>query len=296
MIEGERVQELVELFETRQVSLFHACQFVDFQSYLDIGGVPSRACLETKKQPFTKFTTDRTDHQHGVWDKVFLNLSDFGRTFAHGHGAVPNPYGPITIQLCPQALSEASDVAVCLRSAGAKDFDRSKEALRSVTDIDCLFRYPSEAGFPQSAEIKYADERQRDFHLHQTSDPEVSCAVASGFLSLNYVVAIWVDPYSIRDKPLSTWVEWLLFHSAFNFRTHERHCKSERRSMYNELVAIICNFTPSLRELSHRPDSSSNLQTWVQQLRRSPHLEEQFRRYAQYLREGTLIPLLTLNA
>ena len=62
--------------------LYHACQLSDFASYLSLGGIPSRALLETNGLPFTPFKTDTIDQENGVWDKVFINLSDFGHFFA----------------------------------------------------------------------------------------------------------------------------------------------------------------------------------------------------------------------
>jgi hypothetical protein len=108
MIRGKDIESLVELLVQRDVSLFHACQFLDFQSYLSVGGVPSRACLEAYELPFTGFETDGHDHVKGVWDKVFLNFSDFGKTFAQGGRAVPNAYGPILLQFIRQCCTKLS--------------------------------------------------------------------------------------------------------------------------------------------------------------------------------------------
>jgi hypothetical protein len=120
MIRGPAIREIVGLLERRGASLWHACQYRDYQSYLELGGIPSRAILEQSGKYFTSFETDLTDHTNGVWDKVFVNLSDFGRSFAVGGKAVPNPYGPIVFRISPQSLHEAADVATCLRSAGGR--------------------------------------------------------------------------------------------------------------------------------------------------------------------------------
>jgi len=37
MFEGKEIEHLIELFESRRVSLFHACQILDFRSYLRLG-------------------------------------------------------------------------------------------------------------------------------------------------------------------------------------------------------------------------------------------------------------------
>jgi hypothetical protein len=139
MIRGQAIRELVGLLERRGAALWHACQYRDYQSYLELGGIPSRAILERSGKYFTSFETDLTDHTNGVWDKVFVNLSDFGRSFAAGGKAVPNPYGPIVLRISPQSLHEAADVAICLRSAGGRRFNRESESLKTVSDVDCLF-------------------------------------------------------------------------------------------------------------------------------------------------------------
>jgi hypothetical protein len=46
MIRGEEVTRLVTHFKRRDLLLSHACQYIDFGSYLRAGGVPSRAVLE----------------------------------------------------------------------------------------------------------------------------------------------------------------------------------------------------------------------------------------------------------
>ena len=84
--------------------MYHACQLRDFESYLKVGGIPSRQLLERRGLGFTAFDTDEQDHVNDVWSKVFLNLQDFGKLFDSGKDAVPNPYGPILIRVRPDVL------------------------------------------------------------------------------------------------------------------------------------------------------------------------------------------------
>lgn len=78
---------------------------------------------------FTGFDTDSTDIARGLDQFVFGNFSDFGKTFQFGRRALPNPYGPIVLKFSPSCLIDATDIAVCDRSAGAADFDRISEAM-----------------------------------------------------------------------------------------------------------------------------------------------------------------------
>lgn len=293
MVRGQEIARLVHLFQNRHVSLFHACQLLDFQSYLKIGGIPSHACLEKAHLPFTPLETDTIDKQNAVWDKVFVNLADFGKTFAEGGKGVPNPYGPILIQLHPAALLKANDIAICLKSGGAPNFDREKEAFKSIEDIDKLFAYPAEKGYPASCFTKFRKDLSIDFHYPGAADPEISCAVTDGFLSFQHVENIIVDPYIIREKPLLVWthLEVMPFIDRMNLpiceRTSYRPAWQKRKKLYNEFASIIHTNIPSLRELSLTPQITSEIRMLADTLI-NLSLEYQFRRFAKYLAYGTL--------
>lgn len=203
MFRDKAVQTLVDLLETRGVFLYHACQYTDLISYLQCYGVPARARLETSRLSFTRFETDDTDRKKGVWSKVFVNLSDYGSGFAIGQPGVPNPYGPIVLKLDPQALLDASDVAICLRSAGGGDFDRQHESLTTAEQVEQLFRYPASAGRPRSAWVKYRRDLQADFGPRAVQ-PEVSCTVDGDVLRMDHVLSATVDPYWIEGVVLVT--------------------------------------------------------------------------------------------
>ena len=188
--------------------LYHACQLIDFESYLHLGGIPSRALLESKQVKFTEFQTDATDRKNSVWDKVFVNLADFGESFARGDKSVPNPYGPILFQILPSALLEASDVAICLRSAGAQGFNREEEALRTVEEIDRLFLHPSNVHPPFKKHlIKFGDKLEEEFEDPNAQTPEISCTVSGGVLPIQKVRFVRVDPYTVSGQSLRNWAD-----------------------------------------------------------------------------------------
>ena len=157
------IPPLIDLLATRQASLWHACQLADLRSYLRLGGIPSRQRLERERLAFTRFQSDTSDRARGVWDKVFLNLGDLGRPFAWGMRSTPNVYGPIAFQLAPKALSECSDVAVCLRSASSVGFDRDSEALTTPAEVSKVFVHPAAVGFPRSSFTRYGDSLREAF-------------------------------------------------------------------------------------------------------------------------------------
>lgn len=291
MIRGQTIERLIDLFDSRGVRLFHACELLDFGSYVRVGGVPSHACLEARHESFTPLDTDQNDKGSGVWDRVFVNLSDFGKTFANGGKGVPNPYGPVLIQIRAAALREAVDVAICLRSAGATGFDRDVEALQSIEDVDRLFENAADAGYPLSTFVKFRAKLREEFGNPGAADPEISCTVNSGYLSFEHVEAVIVDPYTIGNSQLIDHVRALMPAGIRNL-VRERTCRTARSPLYNELATIIEGGVPSLEDIIASPNVSQDLATWSQDI---INIEWQFSRFARYLRYGTLCPLLGLN-
>ena len=281
------IAKVVVSLETRNVSLWHACQLRDLDAYIRAGGVPSRQLLERRHLSFTPFVTDATDRRNGVWSKVFVNLADLGASFARGSRAVPNPYGPIALQLRPTALLEASDVAICLRSAGASDFDRPGESLASPDDVDRLFAYPATAGVFDRMEPLFGD-RLREVFSPQfpfATAPEASLSLASGRIGLGYLVAVWVDPLVINDHPLFDAVREAIGDLA---PVRPRWMTGERRAVCEDIARVIADgMPPRLRLLQGRADVSAKTRAWAASVDEIG-LEWQFERFAGYLRDGTL--------
>ena len=288
MFRGKRIREIVNVLDRRKAHLYHACQYTDFISYLQIGGIPSRAHLEAKKTEFTPFDTDGVDQTNAVWDKVFLNLSDFGSTFARGQAAVPNPYGPILLCVRPSGLLNAGDVAVCLRSAGAQGFDRKRESLRTPAQIERLFSRPTNDKYPAKTWIKFATQLQKDFNNPNARDPEISCSFAAGYLSFEHVDRIVVDPYVINGTSLEQRVRQAQAAVKNRPAVHERVPKV-RPERYNELADLVRNSTRSLANPG-RWNASDGLKQWARAVAEKG-LDYQFKRYADYLQRGTFGPL-----
>ncbi len=187
MFRGKDITKLIDLLEKREVFLFHACQLTDFQSYITLNGVPSRSCLEDNNLCFTEFDTDDDDHKKGIWDKVFLNFSDFGKVFAKRGNWTPNPYGPILLKVHPRALCEATDIAVCLRPVGNNNFDREICSLKSVEEVEGLFAHPIRYGYDWSTKLKDRDILCKEYGLDVACNPDVSCTVRNGRIPFTYV-------------------------------------------------------------------------------------------------------------
>jgi hypothetical protein len=291
MIRADEIEELVSRLQYRGVSFWHACQFRDFQAYLALGSIPSRAMLSDSGSTFTAFETDAADQTNGVWDKVFLNLSDFGCSFANGGNALPNPYGPIVLKIHPVALLDAIDIAVCLRSAGSWQFDRQSNALKSVDEIDFLFQHSAEAPLWYRPLVKFQEELRKKYPKAET--PEVSCTLPHGRLSIQHVEMAYVDPYRFPDGTLHHFVDSVRQQHGVAFGVQERSCKEPTRArLYNELASLALGSVPALIDLSQNGALSQNLRIWCKSI---IDLEWQFKRFTSYLRQGTLLPILAEN-
>ncbi len=287
MFRGQIIRTVVDLLQRRRVLLYHACQYKDFISYLTVGGIPSRAHLEQESAQFTAFETDAVDHTNDVWDKVFVNFSDFGKTFAGNGPAVPNPYGPILFRIRPAALVEANDVAICLRSAGAAGFSRERESLQTVEDVDRIFARPQDDSYPGTTWIKFAPALQEEFSLRTARDPEVSCTFSEGVLPLHYVQSLLVDPYTIGNHSLRTHARAELERRRLEISVEARSIALRQR--YDELARLVREQTPTLAEIGSLSNRDQTIR-WAARARER-NLDYQFKRYGDYLREGTLEPL-----
>ncbi|MEG4089677.1 hypothetical protein [Microcoleus sp. Pol12B4] len=288
MFQGEEIQKLVELLKERDAYLYHACQLLDFKSYLNVGGIPSRSHLESNSQPYTPFKTDQNDRANDDWDKVFANLSDFGFTFAGGYDAVPNIYGPILFQIKPEVFYEATDVAICLRSAGRNDFDREREALKSISEVDRLFKHPvDEPDKSKRSYVKTRKELEKDFT--NASAPEISCTVESGKFSLEYVKLVRVEPYIIQGHHLEVKVKEIISKSGENLRVYKR----TKSSPYtNELLKILESGVKLLQDISENSNVSEELRDWAKRVINRGIASQFNESFAPYLYNGTILPII----
>ncbi len=292
MISGNEIQSLVDLLLQRNVSLYHACQLIDFESYLALGGIPSRVLLESKGLPFTPFDTDTNDKANGVWDKVFGNLKEFGKILADGMPCPLTFYGPIQLKITLSALLEASDVAVCLRSAGGEGFNRESEAL-TIDEIDRTFYHSRNAPFPESTMVKSQRLLGEEFAKTRPQSPEISCSVPNQVLSAIYITVVLIDPYILNGQRLLDRVSNVIENRPeFNFRIRLRSCSEKSRiHLYNEIAECIREEIPSLHDLTQDSLLSSSLREYAQQVLRNSEAERQFNRYVKYLLHGTLRPM-----
>ena len=285
---ADEIREVVDLLERREASIWHACQLRDLQSYLKIGGVPSRQRLEQGRLGFTPFVSDPAARANGLWDKVLFSLGDLGRPFAWGMRATPAPRGPIMLQLAPRALAEAHDLALCLRPRGARGFDRAAASLLSAGDVDQLYVFPVEAGFPLTTFVRHGDSLRSAFAFAKGARrPEFSCSVRAGVVGFESLVAVWVDPIDLGGSSLLEKVRATVASAGLSVPVRERSMTSERRTVLAEIVTELRDGPVPLRLLAGRHGVSTLTRTWVDGVREL-ELDWLWDRYAMYLIEGTL--------
>jgi len=301
LIKGAEINKIIELFNKRGVKNYHACQYKDIKTYLQLGGVPSRNLMEKSGLPYTPFDTDNTDRNNEVWDKIFANLSDFGFGFAQGKrnentAPTPNPYGPILLVFDPQVLSEASDVAICLRSAGGKNYSREGESLSSSEEVDRIFEHTIEEAPTHYAKayIKYSNALKKEFNNDQAMTPEISCVVQNEKLSFRYLNRILVDAYTIRGQPLIDMVKKLHREYSLNGNVLERRYAEGRREIKQELATLLLQGNMNISEIINNEAISIGLKDWANRLIRG-NIVWQYDRFARYLRSGTLLELYRVH-
>jgi hypothetical protein len=300
MFQGkEEIRSLVSLFKQRGVRLYHACQFIEFHSYLTVGGIPSHACLERRGLTYNPMVSDDNDRRNGVWDKVFVNLQDYGEIFANGRDGMPNAYGPILFKISPEAFLVASEVAITLRSAGAFNFDRQQEALCSMDEVERLFCYSSGPLIRFGSNLRLAFPERSTNCVEST---EIHCVYPDGYLPLEYVESVLVDPYQIKGKYLQFFVDNVRSSFRIRFGISTRVARDEcRQRLYNELGSIFLSSIlskapiPTLDELIDSSSVSCDMQEWAQRIFERNIAWQFDGRFAPYLCNATLRPVLQLT-
>lgn len=279
LISGFTLSNVVAELCRRNVKLYHACQRKDLGSYLQVGGIPSRNLLASKDLSYTVFDTDPGDQRKGTWKLVFFNLSDFGGYFARGRNSVPNPYGPILLCFDPKVLESANDISVTLWSAGASDFDREADGI-PIGDMSRLFTDSS------SGHVRFPDKLRNEFDNPRVQSPEVSCSFDDELAPMNHLAYVRVDPYSFDRRCLPDVVRDMVGQHNQSCRVYARdRCDVSR---YQILWDAITQSGASSDDVLAAIAEDSRLSTWARNIQSRPGLSFQFKRYARYLRDGTL--------
>lgn len=267
MLYQSQSKQLIEILNSRNIKIYHACQLSDFKSYLKLDGVPSRQLLSQSRLPFTAFDTDGVDSKNDVWDKVFGNFSDFGYGFYHNNfgektAPTPNPYGPILLVFKPNVLQICQDISITLRSAGAGDFNRKNESISELADISKLFYFEnidfSDSDFKKSriASESLLNER---FNVRFAKNPELNCKTNNGIFPWFFLDFIICDPLQLDNINLKEIVEILVQNYSLKTKVFERsRAINDRVEMINEIVSFCIKVQFSLDTKSLRKSLVSN--------------------------------------
>jgi hypothetical protein len=276
------IEGVVRVLEGRGANLYHACQLKDFRSYIKLGGIPSRNKLFSSGLEFTLFDTDSIDKKNNVWDKVFGNFSDFGYQFAKkGTKSQPNPYGPIQIVFKPNALRAVTDLSITLRSAGARDFDRDEECLKSTHEFEKIFQFADSRqtqNANQKKNVAFDKELRIRFGRDDCTSPEFNCAIENEVVSFKDVAYIVVDSCLYKGRPLVDEVKKIT-----NRSVHERkYFCPDKKLIIEELSKLSASHDCAYEVLVAGEFASQRLKSWVSNCN-AFHYD----RFITYLTNGT---------
>lgn len=303
--EIEEIEKLIDLFKERNVKFYHACQYKDFKTYLEIGGIPSRNLMQERCLPYTPFCTDKSDQEKCVWTMVFGNLNDFGFAFARGKKSentapTPNPYGPILMKFNPEVFREAVDIAICLTSAGSNDFNRDHDALPNVATVNRIFKHEDIEDAPENEKhyIAYSAILKERFNNDDATTPEVSCIVKNELFSFDQLDEIIVDPYTINNQSLIMKVRDLKKENGLigDIQKRKYQWHEKRFEMKQELVNLLLKDyllskdCVTIPQIIKNNDNSKDLKDWAERIKRG-NMEYMYDRFVNYLRRGTIIEL-----
>lgn len=273
--------EITKLKKTilgREAKLYHACQLQDFRSYLALGGVPSRNKLSNSGYAFTEFDTDAIDQEHQLWDKVFGNFSDFGLSYPRSDTkSFPNPYGPIQIVINPGFLDNISDIAISLRSAGAADFKRDAECLKSDEEFDKIYLNPKDSAL-NTKYVAFSKDLNSRFNRNNSSSPEFNCTIKEEIIPVEYWAYIIVDGYQYKNEPLIAEVSKTCPKKAVT-----RNYQKPRDSILLELSKLLISEDFTKAKLLIHPTVSDDLKSWANNIDGF-----HFDRFIRYLSKGTI--------
>ena len=152
VFDESRLPEVVRILERREASLWHACQLLDVAAYLRLGGIASGMALARSGLAHGSSQTDASD-------RILFHLDDIGHGFAGGWATIPALFGPITLQVAPTALADATEAHFNLRSAASMSLEPQGDSLTDPRTVDELFWYEAGIGFPRSTWMRFGDPR-----------------------------------------------------------------------------------------------------------------------------------------
>lgn len=294
----ERIPEFTEILSSKGMHLYHSCQLKDFESYLKLKGIPSRNLLEQSDNEFTLFETDDNDKENLVWDKVFVNLSDFGNYFARyamnnpNIAPVPTVYGPISFEIHSNALNLSDDICVSLKSAGLEGYTREKFGI-SIENLPQIFECIDCPEPHKETFLKSQSELRRTFQVEEpgTLTPEINISIPNEIIPFDQVIQIRVDQIKIRGVKLINRIKEMLDFYQYSFHVSHRnyhYAEGEKRIAIKQKIATqLESSIPDAQGLANLFKGDEYGSDWHKRVIKGG-LEYQQQRYMKYLNNGTV--------
>ncbi|WP_338800558.1 hypothetical protein V9L13_22275 [Pseudomonas sp. RSB 5.4] len=274
----EEILEVKAELIKRKAKLYHACQLQDFLSYVKLGGIPSRNKLSKSGYNFTFFDTDQIDKEHQLWDKVFGNFSDFGTNYARSSSkSFPNPYGPIQIVLNPSATDNMLDLAISLRSAGSKTFNRATECLKKSDEFKRIFSNTEIKNDATDKFIAFSNVLNERFERTDCTSPEFNTSIKNELIPVADWAYIIVDNCAYKDGLLIDELKKTAPKSV-----HSRDYQDDRAELIFELSSLTKTYDCNKQSLLSNSRASDNLKALVAEMN-----EFHYNRFIKYLTIGT---------
>jgi len=282
-ISKDEISKLVALLKNRDISLLHACHFVDYVSYLKQKNIITKHLAKIKNIPLTKFHTDQIYENLHLDNHISLFFSDYASYFFKTTKGIPNFFGPVLLNIKPEALLNAEKVIVYNRSIADNDFNNEIDSLNNLDRIDKLFKYPANSPFPEKT---FLIDELTEKNGKRVFGPEILAVFPDNRLSLKYISLASVDQYIVKFKQLSIMADSLRYQTSFTFPVQRRYCPS---SSSIKLLDYIIKNIENIESL----DDISNLipeefKDWLINIK---NMEKDFIHYIKYLKDSTYFPI-----
>ncbi|MBF0451989.1 MAG: hypothetical protein HQK75_14890 [Candidatus Magnetomorum sp.] len=286
MSDKDKIKTSVDLLTQRDTSLFMACQLIDLYAFLSMGGIATKAVLNTANVPFSKYDTDTIQKANGFWDAHVLHLADYGAQFYRNAQKLPNPNGPVLFHIKPDILRTAEFVNMTHTSVRSERFEQAH--LQPITDKDLndCYQNAAETSFPEKTLLKKA--------LLENSGtgqmvPEIICRFDQGLIPFSYVSLVSVDHYIINNCQFQSLADEMKVRAGHTFPLMRRYCPSSIAIHLSvEIGRMLINGPLTINDIIHSEDD--RLQAWGLDLKHR-QLTEMFDIYKNHLQLDTLLPL-----
>lgn len=293
MIQGKDIEQLAALLSARGVNLYHACQWVEMESYQKFGALASPEKLKAQGLAVIGNPTAAPDALSWLDARIHYSLFDVGSAYAQDTRNLPNPRGPIVLQILPAALEQAVEVGVCLRAVDADDSTLENEMFLPLKDIEYLFRYTPEAPLPEKTYLKSSEALEKEFGVKNVQASELFCRFRDSRQPFDFIHKIMVDHYQLHNREFRDWLYEMQYQYGTRFLIERRYCPADIGGLLaKSLSNIITEEVPSLETLSEYPDEQ--VSQWAQGLLEAGQ-GARYDHFAHGLRRGTLLPVAELS-